>query len=280
MIFHDIDFLRPQTIAEALEAYHDYSAMDREPAYFAGGTELVTMAREGKVSAGAFVDLKAIPETQALEASGGELRIGSSLSLNTVSTALDFPLLARCAAGVADHSVRNSITLGGNISGRLPYREAMLPLLLADAGVSVAGLGASGEQKVRRISLRELFDKRLRLASGEFLVEFTVSEEAARAPSLYRRWVRSTRVDYPIVTLACMVFGERLLFACSGALAYPAWGAVPFSELRGGKAEDSIRAALDDLGSFRRDARASAEYRRALMRGGLLEAVSKLVEEG
>jgi CO/xanthine dehydrogenase FAD-binding subunit len=276
VIYRDIDFLRPQSIKEALEAYREYSGKGIEAAYFAGGTELVTMARDGKVSAEAFIDLKAIPETQVLERDGGRLLMGSSVTLNRLSAAFDFPLLERSIGGLADHTVRNSITLGGNLAGRLPYREAILPLLLADAEVLVAGPDSTEAQGIRRLSLRELFDKRLRLAKGEFLVAFTVPEESAGAPFSYRRWVKSSRVDYPIVTLACLARADRLLFACSGGLAYPIWGSLPFSELRGAKTEERVGAALDELGSLRRDARASAEYRRALMRQGLLEAVEKL----
>ncbi len=278
MIAHDIEFIRPQSTAEAVAAYRECSEAGLNPEYFAGGTELVTMARDGKLSAGAFIDLKTIPETYRLGPEDGELCIGTSVRLNDLSKRLDVPLMTRCIENLADHTVRNSITLGGNIAGRLPYREAMLPLLLSDAGAVVAGGG--GAVETRRIPLRELFDKRLRLAPGEFLLSLHIPEELSRAPFWYRRWVRSARVDYPIVTLACIASEDSLLFASSGSFAYPVWGSVPFEELRENQAEAVVNRVLEDLGSFRSDSRASAEYRRALMAQGLKRALGSLGKQG
>lgn len=276
MIFHDIEFIKPTSIAEAVAAYRECADAGREPEYFAGGTEIVTMARDGKLSTGAFIDLKRIPETREIGAEGGEIRVGSSVRLNDLSTAVDFSLLTRCIENLADHTVRNSITLGGNIAGRLPYREAMLPFLLSDAGAIVAGSGDSGAVVTRRLPLRELFDKRLRLSPGEILLALSIPEELSRAPFWYKRWVRSARVDYPIVTLACIASEESLLFASSGSVAYPVWGSIPLPDLGGNQTGAVLESVLDGLGDFRRDARASAEYRRALMLQGLTAALDEL----
>ncbi|MFP3958596.1 MAG: FAD binding domain-containing protein [Spirochaetaceae bacterium] len=275
MIFQEIEFIRPQSIAEAVAVYRECSEAGLNPEYFAGGTELVTMARDGKLSAGAFVDLKTIPETHRLEPEDGELTIGTSVRLNDLSKGLDVPLMTRCIENLADHTVRNSITLGGNIAGRLPYREAMLPFLLAGADAFVAG-----SADTRRVPLRELFDKRLRLASGEFVVAFALPREAAESPFWYGRWVRSARVDYPIITLACTASEDSLLFATSGSFAYPVWGSIPFEELKQNQVEGVVHGVLDGLGSFRSDFRASAEYRRALMTLGLNKALGSLWKQG
>ncbi|MFP4430453.1 MAG: FAD binding domain-containing protein [Spirochaetaceae bacterium] len=276
MIFQEIEFIRPQSIAEAVSVYRECSEAGLKPEYFAGGTELVTMARDGKLSAGAFVDLKTIPDTHRLESEDGELTIGTSVRLNDLSQRLDTPLMTRCIDNLADHTVRNSITLGGNIAGRLPYREAMLPLVLAGADAFVAGSADTASADTRRVPLRELFDKRLRLASGEFVVAFALPREAAESPFWYGRWVRSTRVDYPIVTLACTASEDSLLFATSGSFAYPVWGSIFFDELKENQAERVVHGVLDGLGSFRTDFRASAEYRRALMALGLNKALGSL----
>jgi CO/xanthine dehydrogenase FAD-binding subunit len=279
MIFHDIEFFRPHSIDEAVAAYRECSDAAMDPEYFAGGTELVTMARDGKVSAGAFIDLKAVPETRQLGPDNGELHVGSSLRLNDIAANLGVPLAARCIDNLADHTVRNSITLGGNIAGRLPYREAMLPFLLADASAVVAGIGESGGAASRRLPLRELFDKRLRLSPGEFLLSLSIPEEFSKTPFWYKRWVRSARVDYPIVTLACVASGDSLLFASSGSFAYPVWGSIPLPDLGGNQTEAVLESFLDGLGEFRRDARASAEYRRAMMSQGLFDAFHALQKQ-
>ena len=68
-----------------------------------------------------------------IEERGRQLRFGACLTLNEAAGAGAIPAAGGGVCGVADHTVRNSITLGGNIAGRLPYREAVLPFLLADA---------------------------------------------------------------------------------------------------------------------------------------------------
>ena len=40
---------------------------------------------------------------------------------------------------MADHTARGKITLGGNICAQIFYREAVLPFLLADSEVIIAG---------------------------------------------------------------------------------------------------------------------------------------------
>jgi xanthine dehydrogenase molybdenum-binding subunit len=274
MIFHDVEFLKPKSVAEALKAYADCRERGLEPKYFSGGTELVTMARDGKLMSKALIDLKGIEETQVVERKEGVLRLGSSVILNRLVDAADFPLMAACAGGLADHTVRNSITLGGNIAGMLPYREAILPLLMHDTQVTVAG--NDGDSELSKLSLGELFDKRLRLNPGGFLVSFELPESASSAPFWYRRWVRSSRVDYPILTLTAVASGDQLIFATAGCLAYPAWGKAPLSELRSDAGSSTAEKAIASLGTLRSDARASSEYRQALLVQGLSEAAKAL----
>lgn len=278
MIFHDIEFIKPRTVSEALEAYAECRERDLAPEYFSGGTELVTMARDGKVGAKAFIDLKGIEVTQVVERADGVLRMGSSATLNRLIDLADFPLFSACAEGVADHTVRNSITLGGNIAGKLPYREAMLPLLLLDAQAIVAGLQEGGQatKEPAKMPLRRLFDKRLRIPEGAFLVAFEVSESAASGEFWYHRWVRSSRVDYPIVTLVAIASNDELLFATAGSLAYPVWGGAQSADLRGISSQTAAEGTIETLGKLRADARASSEYRRALLIRGLVEAAEAL----
>lgn len=69
--------------------------------YLSGGTEIITMARDGKLHPGALIDLKRIPETLGVTQKGKEFRYGSSVPLSTVADEPErsrFPLLARAAS--------------------------------------------------------------------------------------------------------------------------------------------------------------------------------------
>ncbi len=266
MIPYDVAYYRPDTLPEALEAFRQAAAEGLAPAWLGGGTEIVTMARDGKLRPGALIDLKGVPECAGIEELDGHLRFGACLTLNEAADQARFPLLAAAASGVADHTVRNSITLGGNIAGRLPYREAVLPFLLCDTVAEIAG--AEGG---REVPLAKLFEKRLRLAAGEALVALRVPVAAASLPHAYARRTKDSRVDYPLLTACFVRDGRTLRVAVSGLGDYPA--KLPDREMgRGAPATDTAGLAA------RADMRASAEYRVALFQRALEEAAARLEE--
>jgi CO/xanthine dehydrogenase FAD-binding subunit len=266
VIPYDLAYYRPETLAEALEAFRQAASEGLAPAWLGGGTEIVTMARDGKLHPGALIDLKGVPECGGIEEHGGHLRFGACLTLNEAAEQERFPLLAKAASGVADHTVRNTITLGGNIAGRLPYREAVLPFLLCDALAEVAG-----GDGVREVPLAKLFEKRLRLEAGEALVALRVPAAAASLPHAHVRRTKDSRVDYPLLTACFVRDGRKLRIAVSGLGDYPA--KLPDREMgRGAPATDTAWPAA------RADMRASAEYRVALFQRALEEAAA-LMEE-
>lgn len=280
MISYDIVYLRPSSIAEAVEAWRQTSAEGLEPAYLGGGTELLTMARDNRRRPGALIDLKRIEELRAITDDGAALSFGSSLRLNDLCTDSRFALLAEAADRIADHSVRNSITLGGNVCGMLPYREAVLPFLAADGTATIAGSApGGGPGGLRTVPLSRLFNKRLVLEPGEFLVALSVSLEAARAPHRYRRRERDGRIDYPLLTLCSVATGGAPRLALSGVYAYPLRSAEAEAALGGSGDGAAARAAafVDALpNGIRNDLRGSADYRRALLLQAVEDALTAL----
>jgi CO/xanthine dehydrogenase FAD-binding subunit len=259
----DLTFLKPDSLAEAVEAFVRAEAEGSAPLYYAGGTEILTMAREGKIHPAVLIDLKAIPECRELGRDGDHLVIGAALSLNEVIEAELFPLLNATAARVADHTIRNRLSLGGNVAGRLPYRETALPLLAAQAEVEIHGpLGQ------RREPIERVFSRRLELARGELVVRVRVSGEAARSPWYHGRRERGTRVDYPLATVCLLELRGVLRAALSGACAYPL-GPAELDSLLGDRSGDSGRRAariVEHLGPrIKEDFRASAQYRSFLL---------------
>ncbi|MFW6293710.1 MAG: FAD binding domain-containing protein, partial [Spirochaetota bacterium] len=218
MIANPIEFLQPDTIDEALAAWQEAKNAGRRVRYFGGGTELVTGARERSGEFDTLIDLKRIPELSEFDPSAR--RFGAATRLSRLTDESGLPLVAKAAAGVADRTVRNSITLGGNLCSRLPYREAMLPLLLFDAAITLAG-----PESRRTLTAGELCGKRLELRPGEFVVSVELPETAA-SEGFYRRRTREPRVDYPLVTLCMARVEGELRFAVGGTFGYPVRSAV------------------------------------------------------
>lgn len=279
MIPFEIEYIRPATLEDAGAAYAEATADGRSVRYLSGGTELVTMARDGKLRFDTLIDLKRIPETTVVDEQG--MTFGACLKLSTLTDRLPAGggagLLRRTAHGVADRTTRNSITLGGNICGMLPYRETLLPFLLFDGSVEICGPHGR-----RKTPVAEIFDKRLKLAQGEFVVSLELGPEAAELDGFYQRKTRDPRIDYPLVTL-CMAGGtDALRFAVSGAFGAPSRNEAAEQALNralgagqsAGEAAEAAAAVVD--GSFRSDMRGSAEYRRALLIESLIAGIEEL----
>lgn len=274
MIPFDFVYLRPDTVDEAVAAFAHQARQGLNPLYYGGGTEIVTFARDRRVTPGAVIDIKRIPECGELGVDGGSLVLGAGLPLNRIIDSGLFPLLGRGAAGIADHTVRNRLTFGGNIAGRLPYREAVLSLLLSEATLVLAGPNGR-----RSVGVREVFSKRLLLEEGELFVQARVPVSAAKSRWRHLRREKGTRIDYPLVSVSFLEHEGRLRMAASGLLAYPFRDDEVEKSLneRGQTATKRADAAAKHLpGEVRSDQRGSAEYRVHLFRKIIIETIEEL----
>jgi CO/xanthine dehydrogenase FAD-binding subunit len=285
MIPFDIDYIRVDSIEEALAAYTDSERNGGTVRFLGGGTELITMARSGRLVFDTVIDLKHIPELLQFEPDGR--RFGAAVRLTDLAdhrAAEVCPLLALSARGVADRTIRNAITLGGNICGVLPYRETVLPLLLFEASVTTAGPGGVATQPIVG-----RFDKRLRLDPGEFVVSVELPPGASNA-GFYARRTQDSRVDYPLVTICMAETDGAVRLAVGGVFGYPLRCTAAEDRLNdllgvGQVGRDTVAQAVDGAvqtmiecaGSKpRTDSRASGEYRTELLRQVLTDGVERL----
>jgi len=82
MIPFDFDYYRPDTVGEAAEIYSRLDSQGKEPLYYGGGSEIISLARVNNIRTKAVIDLKAIPECNILEFREDRLLIGSSVTLS------------------------------------------------------------------------------------------------------------------------------------------------------------------------------------------------------
>lgn len=216
MIPFDFDYYRPDTIDEAVEIYKYLQSQGKQPLYYGGGTEIITMARAHNIFTKAVVDLKGIPECNLLEFQNDQLVIGSAVTLTNISESKLFPLLGRTAARVADHTAQCKVTLGGNIAGNIIYREALLPLLLSDSQVLIAG-----ENGQRQVPIYEVFNEQLRLNKGEFIVKITTDKVFTTLPHIHVKKTKVEKIDYPLITVAALKKDNQIRLAFSGLCSFP-----------------------------------------------------------
>ncbi|HJV16352.1 MAG TPA: FAD binding domain-containing protein [Bacillales bacterium] len=216
MIPFDFDYIKPATIKEAIEQFQIYAHQGKTPIFFSGGTELITLGRIDMAFADAVFDIKDIPECKVMEESEEYIVLGSALSLMKIEEANLFPFLTKTASEVADHTARGKITLGGNICAQIFYRETVLPFLLAESKVVIAGLDG-----MRVAPINDVFNEYLRLNNGELLVQIATERKFAKAPFFSIKRRQQWRNGYPLVTLAGLKFNDQIRIAISGLCPFP-----------------------------------------------------------
>jgi CO/xanthine dehydrogenase FAD-binding subunit len=272
----DFEYYRPATVREAVDTYRQLDDAGRAPVYYGGGTELISMARVGSMGFGAVVDIKSIPECRTLDDNGEDLNLGAALTLGELAQSDKFPLLARTAGRIADHTIQCKITLGGNLASTIIYRETALPLLLADAVLT-----AAGPQGLKKYLIHEVFRERLRLPKGEFIVGAAVARALIDAPYYHEKKTKNEKIDYPLITTAALFMDGRLRAAFSGLASYPLRDMGVENILNDGKADFAERAeaaarALD--GILLDDLNGSAGYRRLVLKNTLVNILQSLKE--
>ncbi|MCJ8010110.1 FAD binding domain-containing protein [Lederbergia wuyishanensis] len=274
MIPFDFDYYKPTKIEEALQIYENVKSQNKKPMYYSGGTEFITFARINKVYADAVIDLKGIPDCHALEEHDDQLIIGSAVSLNKIADSNVFPLLGRKVKDIADHTSRNKITIGGNINSQLIYKEGILPLLLSEAKVKVAGKGG-----VQVLPLNEMFNMNLQLEQEQFIIQILIEKSYTEYPFFTLKKTKFSQVGYPVVSIAAIIKDNQIRLAFSGVCHYP------FRSERMEKVlndpsltlTERVEQALSGLpDTIINDIQASAEYREFVLKSALLETLETL----
>ena len=192
MIPFDFEYYKPASPQEAVGLYHSLHDQGKKPMYYGGGTEIISFSRLYQLYPQAVIDIKGIPECNVLELQKEKLVIGAAKTLSQIQESNLFPLLSQCGGRVADHTIRNKITLGGNICSRIPFREAILALLVSDCEVVIENKNGS-----RRVPLVHIYTKSLQLATGDLLLQFIIDKNYIGLPFFSIKKTANGDVNYP-----------------------------------------------------------------------------------
>ena len=131
-----MDFLRPTTVAEALEV-----KAERPGAVpIAGGTDVMVELNFDQRRPDALLDLTGIAELSRWESAGGRVRLGATVPYSRIITELGdvLPGLAMAGRTVGSPQIRNRGTVGGNLGAASPAGDTHPVLLTCDAEVEIA----------------------------------------------------------------------------------------------------------------------------------------------
>ncbi|WP_431887686.1 FAD binding domain-containing protein [Nocardiopsis alba] len=145
-----MEFLRPSTLVEALEARSAHP--DGVP--IMGGTDVMVELNFDKRRPSALIDLTRVPELAEWGADGDRTRLGAGVPYTRIIEHLSgrAPALAKASRSVASPQIRNRGTVGGNLGGSSPAGECHPPLLATDAEIELASVRGT-----RRVRARDFY---------------------------------------------------------------------------------------------------------------------------
>jgi CO/xanthine dehydrogenase FAD-binding subunit len=263
-------YIRPTRVEEVIGLLEQHG---EAAALLAGGTDLVVALRDGKIVPRVVIDLKRTNDLpQVISAVDGWLTIGATVPLSEIESheivRLRFPALAEAAAVVGSIQIRNRATLVGNICNASPAADTVP--VLAVYGTVVKVLGPAGERHLPVVDFIK-GNRRTALAPGEIATAVSIPFPKQPFGAAFSRMTRRRGVDLATVNLCCGVNHAGVTTFAFGAvsarplLVRDAEGILADPRV----AEDAKANALDCLiarASPITDVRASAEYRRAMLR--------------
>jgi CO/xanthine dehydrogenase FAD-binding subunit len=167
---------RPNSLRAALDSLSKHGSKAK---LLAGGQSLIPLLNLRLIAPGRLIDVSRLTELQYIAEEYGQLRIGAMTTHNTILRspviAANCPIMAEAYQHVANHSIRNCGTLGGNLCHNDPAFE--MPLVVSLLGATMVARSARGS---RTITAANFFKAPFvtDLAPDEMLVEVRVPRMA------------------------------------------------------------------------------------------------------
>lgn len=277
------DYVRIGSVDELLALFETSSYPVR---LIAGGTDLLTRIEPDSAERVLVADIGDVDELAGLETTGEGLRIGAATKLADLqgSELLSGVLgvLAGAAARVGSPQIRNLATIGGNICNASPAADTVPPLLILDARAEMVS-----PRGLRTVPLDEFFvgPGQTVMNKNEFLAAVFIPTQPKGAVAVYMKQSPRRAMDLAVVGVGALLAREG-----NGLQARIALGAVAPTPLRAVQAERLLEGAIELDGNVISqaaelaaqevapisDVRASAEYRREMVRALTERAVRQL----
>src|SRR5690625_3211695 len=216
MIPFEFEFYTPETMEEAVELYRTAKLKGLTPMYYSGGTEFISRARRNEIEVDIVINLKEIKECQIISLEDEIFTVGSAVTLSDVIERDIFPLLSDVARSIATHVARNKITIGGGMMSHLPFKEALLPFLLANSDVVIAG-----ENGLRQTNIHDIYKEGISIYEGEWVVQIITNKKVLESSFNHEKRTRQSRINYPLVTATSLFIDDEIRIALTGMFDYP-----------------------------------------------------------
>ena len=279
------DYVRASALDEVPRLLEEHGEAAR---LLMGGTDLLVRMRDGFIRPQIVVDVKHLPGMRDIsydEQTG--LTIGAAATMNEVARHPDvqthYPLLAEAANSVASYQLRNRATLGGNLCNGSPAADTAPATLLLEGRIVL--YGQDGE---REVPADEFFlgPGATAMQAGELMTAVRFPILPAGSAGKYLKLGRNKAGDLAIAGVAVFGFPDGTASGYSFRIGLASVAPVPLRALEAEEvlaanppgeetfalaAEKAMEAAapIDDV-------RASAAYRKAMVRNLTLRALREV----
>lgn len=281
-------YLRPTSLAEALDHLSAANQNAPQPVILAGGTDFFP-ARVGRAVDDDILDITGIADLRGITESDEGWRIGATTTWSEVANA-DLPpvfdALRAAARVIGGTQIQNSGTVAGNLCNASPAADSVPPLLAMRARLELAS--ASGK---RELGVGEFItgNRRTLLKPGEIVSAILVPKPKKEAHSVFLKLGAREYLVISIAMVAVVLEVENNVISAA-SVAVGACSAVAQrlpaleAELIGRRLNTAIANRVDpaqfDVLQPIDDIRASAAYRREAAVVLVRRALTQLGKKG
>lgn len=192
------EYIDAKTVSEAVALLDDKGEKAR---ILAGGTDLIVQAREGRRTLDWMIDIKSIPEVNALDYdSETGLTLGAAVPCYRIydddAICNAYPGLVDATKIIGGTAIQGRAGVGGNLCNASPAADCIPPLIVLNATCAIAG--PNGE---REIPVEEFCTGpgQTALENGEMLVSLKLPAPQQNSSSYYLRFIPRNEMDIAVV---------------------------------------------------------------------------------